>query len=450
MIPTLLWLAASCGPQQATPTSPTFLDLGPGAPRVCLPDVPEAGRLRRDEEAWKGAAALLHRGDAEGATAMLAEAGDHPGVTALHGVIAIVSQDGPGSWETLRPLAEAWPQDPCLGQVAGIAAWSAGDPQAALALVERASQQRPADPELSLLRGLLLIELGRRDEAAAGMEAALTANPDHVSLSFAVGILAFEEQDLERAVPLLERAMLGGMPLQEDMVRLYHRVGRRADYLRLASALTWPLNDDGALAAAEDPEAAYLELVGLKPGEELVARFVTSEGTLQCQLLHEESPVTVANFVGLARGTHPWLDATTMEVVTGPYYDGTALHRIIPDFMIQGGDRSGTGSGGPGYHFADEVHPELRFDRAGVLAMANSGPDSNGSQWFITEAPAGWLNGSHTIFGRCDEDSTDLVGVISRLPRGRLDRPIDDVIVEGIEVVVRPMAPGTDGETEPD
>lgn len=417
---------------------------------MCLPDVPEAGRLRRDAEAWQGAAAMLHQGNPEGAAALLEEAGDHPGVAALQGVAAIVSQDGQGAWERMRPLAEAWPQDPCLGQVAGIAAWSAGDPIAALALVERASGQRSGDPELSLLRGLLLIELGRRDEASAGMDAALAAHPDHVSLSFAVGILAFEEQDLERAVPLLERAMLGGMPLQEDMVRLYHRVGRRADYLRLASLLTWPLNDDGALAAADDPESAYLELVGLKPGEELVARFVTSEGELQCVLLHEDSPVTVANFVGLARGTHPWLDPVAMEVVTGPYYDGTALHRIIPDFMIQGGDRSGTGSGGPGYHFADEVHPDLRFDRAGVLAMANSGPDTNGSQWFITEAPAAWLNGSHTIFGRCDDTSTDLVRVISRLPRGRLDRPINDVIIEGIEVLARPMSAGTDDGREPD
>lgn len=161
----------------------------------------------------------------------------------------------------------------------------------------------------------------------------------------------------------------------------------------------------------------------------------TSMGTLRCRLFPKEAPKTVANFIGLADGSKDWKDPSTGQTKHGvPLYSGTIFHRVIPEFMIQGGDPLGTGTGDPGYKFEDEIVASLTFDRAGRLAMANAGPNTNGSQFFITEKPTPWLNGRHTIFGQCDDASVELVKKIARVPKGPGDRPTKPVRINKIVI----------------
>ena len=164
------------------------------------------------------------------------------------------------------------------------------------------------------------------------------------------------------------------------------------------------------------------------------ARFVTSRGSFTVRLMPEHAPETVANFVELARGTREWRDPRDGGRKQEPLYEGTVFHRVIPDFMIQGGDPEGTGRGGPGYTFADEVPSDgPSFDRPGLLAMANAGPGTNGSQFFVTVAPTQWLTGKHTIFGEVIE-GYDVVEAISTTPADASDRPSDDVVLERVEI----------------
>ena len=429
-------LLASCGPKAGS-TAPTFLDIGPGAPKLCLPSLPAAGPLRKEAETWTLATEALQAGDPAAAHEVLVAETQHPALDALRGIVRITAQDGEGAWALLLPLADTYEDDPCLDQVAALAAMQAGEAEVALVLADRAVRGAPEDVDIGLTRALFLLQQGQRDEARAALEAMAARQPDHVGLAFTLGVMSLEEGNLEAAVPWFEAAEAGGMPLGEDLVRMYFLAGRRADYLRRASEFLWPLGDEQAIAAAEDPEAAYREHLGYAEGQALHAVFVTPQGEIDCRLLPEEAPVTVANFVGLARGTHPFVDPESGEVSTGPFYDGTVFHRVIPEFMIQGGDPTGEGSGGPGYQFADEISPELRFEGPGVLAMANHGPDTNGSQFFITDGPADWLAGSHTIFGQCDAAGQEVVAAIADLERGELDRPVDDVVLETVRIEVR-------------
>jgi peptidyl-prolyl cis-trans isomerase A (cyclophilin A) len=165
----------------------------------------------------------------------------------------------------------------------------------------------------------------------------------------------------------------------------------------------------------------------------LTARLRTNRGTITVRLFPDHAPTTVRNFVDLAEGTREWTDPRTRQATHGKLYDGTIFHRVIPNFMIQGGDPLGTGTGGPGYKFADEIHPDLAFDRSYLLAMANAGPGTNGSQFFITNVPTPWLNGKHTIFGEVTEGN-DVVDQISKVATSRGDRPVDDVIVESVQI----------------
>jgi peptidyl-prolyl cis-trans isomerase A (cyclophilin A) len=167
------------------------------------------------------------------------------------------------------------------------------------------------------------------------------------------------------------------------------------------------------------------------------ATFRTSMGHIRVRLLPDHAPTTVENFIGLATGAKPWRDPKTGEERKDALYDGTIFHRVIPDFMIQGGDPLGSGMGGPGYRFGDEVSGGPSFDKPGYLAMANAGPNTNGSQFFITEAATPWLNGKHTIFGEVVE-GMDVVHAIARVPRGANDRPKDDVRIERIEIEETP------------
>jgi peptidyl-prolyl cis-trans isomerase A (cyclophilin A) len=160
----------------------------------------------------------------------------------------------------------------------------------------------------------------------------------------------------------------------------------------------------------------------------LYAIFDTSLGKIVCLLYEKETPKTVQNFVGLAQGTKKWYDPKTNQWVEKPFYDGLIFHRVIPNFMIQGGCPLGTGYGGPGYRFEDEIVPSLIFDKPGKLAMANAGPNTNGSQFFITVAPTPWLNGRHTIFGEVVY-GYEIVEKISKVPRDNRDRPYENVVI---------------------
>ncbi len=162
----------------------------------------------------------------------------------------------------------------------------------------------------------------------------------------------------------------------------------------------------------------------------------TSMGRITCQFFQTQAPKTVANFIALAQGTRDWTNPDTKKVMHHkPLYDGTVFHRVIPEFMIQGGDPTGTGMGDPGYSFEDEFNPDLGFDVPGRLAMANSGPNTNGSQFFVTEAPTPHLNGRHTIFGQCDEPSVNVVKTIARVQTGENDKPVVPVVLKKVTIV---------------
>jgi peptidyl-prolyl cis-trans isomerase A (cyclophilin A) len=164
------------------------------------------------------------------------------------------------------------------------------------------------------------------------------------------------------------------------------------------------------------------------------ATFVTSAGTFTVKLYPEHAPKTVKNFVELAKGEREWTDPNDGKKKTEPLYNGTIFHRVIPDFMIQGGDPQGTGRGGPGYTFEDEFSPQApKLDRPGFLAMANAGPNTNGSQFFVTVAATPWLSGKHTVFGEVT-DGYDVVEQISKVQTGLHDRPSEDIVIEKIEI----------------
>ena len=162
----------------------------------------------------------------------------------------------------------------------------------------------------------------------------------------------------------------------------------------------------------------------------------TNRGDISIELFGNHAPETVNNFVGLAQGTKEYRSENAQGTNSGPFYDGAVFHRVIDGFMIQGGDPTGTGRGGPGYQFGDEFHPELRFDRGYLLAMANAGPGTNGSQFFITVTPTPHLNNDHTIFGEVtDAESQKIVDAIATTATDRMDRPSEPVIIESIEIV---------------
>ena len=169
--------------------------------------------------------------------------------------------------------------------------------------------------------------------------------------------------------------------------------------------------------------------------EQLFATLHTSQGDIRIQLLPDHAPKTVRNFVELAQGTREWTHPATHATTTDPLYDGTIFHRVIAGFMIQGGDPLGQGFGGPGYKFADEFHPDLQFDRPYLLAMANAGPNTNGSQFFITVGRTPHLNRKHTIFGEvADAESRAVVDKIASTRTGRNDRPVEDITINSVTV----------------
>jgi len=204
----------------------------------------------------------------------------------------------------------------------------------------------------------------------------------------------------------------------------------------LASITAAAQADSGSAATPAKPAAKPAAHAAAKPGEP-TAVFETTVGTLRCKLFEKETPITVKNFIDLATGAKDWTNPVSHATKHNtPLYDGTIFHRVIPDFMIQGGDPAGNGAGDPGYKFKDEIVSGLTFDRPGRLAMANSGPGTNGSQFFITEVPTPHLNGRHTIFGQCDEASVTLVKQIARMASDPSNnRPFRPVKIVHIKIV---------------
>jgi peptidyl-prolyl cis-trans isomerase A (cyclophilin A) len=170
----------------------------------------------------------------------------------------------------------------------------------------------------------------------------------------------------------------------------------------------------------------------LAPGTYVV--FNTTLGKITCVFYEKEAPKTVQNFIGLAEGSKEWTDPKTQQKVKKPFYDGLIFHRVIPNFMAQGGDPLGIGVGGPGYQFEDEFSPKLRFDGPGRLAMANAGPGTNGSQFFITQVPTPWLDGHHTIFGQIVEGQ-EIIDKMAGVPKGPNDKPITDIVMKKVTIL---------------
>ncbi len=198
---------------------------------------------------------------------------------------------------------------------------------------------------------------------------------------------------------------------------------------------------------AATPSNPALAPVTLPTDPGLYAVIYTSMGNIVCRLFDKDAPQTVANFRGLATGTKAWTDPETNKEKHTPLYSGTTFHRVIPQFMIQGGDPTGTGMGSPGYQFEDEIDASHTFDHPGILAMANSGPNTNGSQFFITVAPTPWLNGKHSMFGEVVAGQ-DVVDAISQVPRDEQDKPLTPVKILRIAIrsvratPVKAKAPG--------
>jgi peptidyl-prolyl cis-trans isomerase A (cyclophilin A) len=168
--------------------------------------------------------------------------------------------------------------------------------------------------------------------------------------------------------------------------------------------------------------------------QETYAHFATSEGNFTARLFADKVPNTVANFAGLAEGTKEWTDPKSGQKVKRPYFDGLVFHRVIADFMIQGGDPLGTGTGGPGYKFADEFHPTLRHTKAGILSMANAGPNTNGSQFFITLVPTPWLDNKHSVFGEVT-DGMDVIEKIGKMATSKPgDRPLKPITIQKVTI----------------
>ena len=227
--------------------------------------------------------------------------------------------------------------------------------------------------------------------------------------------------------------------LENKVKELETSKGQCEKDLKSAEAAKRSLQQKLAQAQTEGPKVNLDEVgktLGVKPGEKLYATFDTSMGTLVAELFWEKAPNTVTNFVQLAEGSKEWTDPKTGKKEKKPLYNGTIFHRVIPDFMIQGGDPLGNGTGGPGYTFADEFHPSLKHDTPGVLSMANSGRNTNGSQFFITEKETPWLDRRHSIFGHVTE-GLDLIPKITRVEKADGEggsKPKVDIVLKSVTI----------------
>lgn len=214
-----------------------------------------------------------------------------------------------------------------------------------------------------------------------------------------------------------------------------HRVDRsflKAFWIYVVAAILLTLSFHTEAKANDKVSKKTAAVKAEKKGKEMIAVFETNKGTFKVKLFPEKAPKTVENFVGLAEGTKEWTDPSGKKVKKS-LYDGTKFHRVIANFMIQGGDPLGNGTGGPGYRFEDEFDKSLRHDKPGILSMANAGPGTNGSQFFVTVAATPWLDGKHTIFGEVI-DGMDVVYDISKARTAPGDRPVEDIVIKSLKI----------------
>lgn len=421
-------------PQAASADGAAQLPLDPTMPTLCVSQVPEAGRLKGAAQPWAEATGHLSTGEIALAAAVLDEAGEHPGLDSARVALKIL-QGMPAEARALaRDLVNAWPLDACLNQTAALIYITAREPSLARTHATDAWRLAPEDPDVLYLYGLTQLSAGEADAASRAMREVLRFKPGHPGASYLLGSEYLSRGHSDLALPLLEDALTGGIDVTGPLAEAYFRDGRVGDYMRIASMVGWPLGDEGSIASADDPLTAWKSMLGIGAGDQLFATFVTTLGSIDCELFWKAAPLTVSSFVGLAQGRIAWRDPITGQERRDPLYAGTVFHRVIPEFMIQGGDPAGSGSGGPGYRFHDELDPTLRFDKPGVLAMANSGANTNGSQFFITEAPVTHLDGRHTIFGQCDIEQLSVVKAIARVPASAENLPLEPVVLEAIQL----------------
>lgn len=425
----LLWSALAVA-RPALPEA-TWIDGVDG--RICVSSVPDGPRMR-GKDAKALASILSALSEAEDAGALLAAQADavdgwkpHPAKEALLAGVRASLGDG----DDALSLAEGWPYDGCLQATAGRVLLSRGDAEAAQTAAGRA-WIRTKHPEAALVLAEAALALEGPDRAGEVVDKGLAVAPEHPGLRGLRASLFVRRGRAAEVVDDLRWLRAQGDATHDEALMLaLLQVGDLDGYLRLAVERGAPLGGLD-LEGAASPLVALRDFLGQEgaAGVQVVLR--TSLGDIPCTLFPDRAPVTVASFVGLAAGTQPWVDPRTGAPGEGPLYDGTLFHRVIPGFMIQGGDPLGTGAGGPGYDFHDEVWDDLGFDRPGRLAMANSGPGTNGSQFFVTLEPVPHLDGRHTIFGQCE--AREVVGAIAVTPRDRQDRPRQDVVLESVEV----------------
>lgn len=427
MLPTLLLLLSCAGtssPDAPDPDVNAWMKLGDEIPRLCLSMVPGADRLgRSDRQAVAAARQRIAARDTElDLTALPA----HPSTDVLLGAFAVLQGEDERAREAFRDLANTYQGDACLQQAAAYTSFRAGRFEYAKPYMDAALALDPDQLDIGLLDAVVTVMATRDEEAGLQrLRRVVAAHPDSAKARAWLGRALAARGDADLALPHLLAARDAGIPVDRELMVTSRLAGDLGVYLSVVGVAP-PLPLD--VREADDPVAAYKSAIGIT-GDTLVAKIGTSMGQLTCALFWKEAPVTVGNFVGLATGGTAWVDLQGQDQ-TGPLYPGTVFHRVIPKFMIQGGDPDGDGSGGPGYAFLDEVHPDLRFDRPGRLAMANSGPATNGSQWFITEVSVPHLDGKHTIFGQCDEASMDVVRAITKVPTGAMDKPLVPVVME--------------------
>lgn len=410
----------------------------PAAPAVCISAVQEAGPIGPELGRWQQAVTLLESGDVAGARAQL-DPGSHPALQAAMVASYVLDDDVAGARRELLPLLDAWPQDGCLNETATWIYLGLNRIDLAQNHARAALTANPESINAHFLSATVDLQRTDSDGAASKLRQVLQKEPEHVGANLMLGAIYVGKGDNLLALPLLEKAQAGGADASQWLAPSYYGAGRMADYLRMADQAGWPLGPAAGIADAEDPLAAYNQALGVPEGGMLEVSLETSLGTIQCVLFHEQAPVTVANFVGLAEGTQPWTlpDGSPGE---GRFYDGTRFHRVISGFMIQGGDPLSKddakalqwGTGGPGYAFPDELTTALSFDRPGRLAMANSGPGTNGSQFFVMDGATPYLDGKHTIFGQCAPAS--LIAELAAQPTGSADRPTQPLTLHHVHV----------------
>jgi peptidyl-prolyl cis-trans isomerase A (cyclophilin A) len=411
-----------------------WLDLGPGSVEICLSRFVEGPRLRDGKTILPQVRDLLVQQKAEEAMSLLAELDSHPQVEVHRATTELMLNRIEPAWQRVRGLLDEYSGDPCLLQLAGVIRLLQDEDESALGYATEAVELSGGHAELLFFQSVIYSKMNRIDDADDALRKTLEVDPAHEGAAALLGVHYLERGDGELAVRYLKTAFEGDMDVSSLLAPAYYDAGMLDDYIRVASGSGWPLGDSGRLAEAESPMDALAAHLGVGPLNRLFADFHTSMGTMRCELFWKQVPVTVANFVALSRGGQAWTHPVSGESSSKPLYTGTLLHRVIPKFMIQGGDPIGTGTGGPGYSFVDEIFPSHRFEEAGMLAMANSGPNTNGSQWFITEVPTPHLNGRHTIFGQCDSSALAVVQTITSVETDASARPFEDVTLEKIEI----------------